>query len=243
MRRGDTLQNQLDAFLTEEQGLAVAIRTLSSRSQTAVRQCPYSVVVAALMILVASCGGPASAPPTAADGPEPVPPVVERLLRLMRDRLILMHDVARTKWNAHRPVGDPKREQSLLREMEEKSPEHRLDPEFTRSFFVAQITAARLVQEADLARWEAEERGPFAEAPALEVLRMRIDAINRDLLDVLAEARRGLADENTREQLLQWARGVIAGEGISDDVRAAAIAPLAVPWPEAPAIERSRSAK
>jgi hypothetical protein len=34
----------------------------------------------------------------------------------MGDRLALMHDVARTKWNANRPVGDPEREQILLRE-------------------------------------------------------------------------------------------------------------------------------
>jgi Chorismate mutase type II len=47
------------------------------------------------------------------------PPEVTSLLRLMRDRLTLMRDVARSKWNANRPVGDPKREQSLLQEMDE----------------------------------------------------------------------------------------------------------------------------
>jgi chorismate mutase len=140
-----------------------------------------------------------------------------------------MHDVARTKWNTSRPVGDPMREQALLRELEEKGQEHGLDPERTRAFFAAQIAAARLVQEADLARWRAEGHGPFADAPDLAVLRMRIDTINRELLGALAEVRPLLGDASTREQLRPWAREVIAGQGITDDVRAAAIAPLAAP--------------
>jgi hypothetical protein len=45
----------------------------------------------------------------------------------MGDRLALMHDVARTKWNTKRSVGDPRREQVLLREMEEKGQEYGLD--------------------------------------------------------------------------------------------------------------------
>jgi chorismate mutase len=147
----------------------------------------------------------------------------------MRDRLALMHDVAHTKWNTKRPVGDPEREQALLREMAEKGQEHGLDPEFTRAFFASQIAAARLVQEADLASWRVEGRGPFADAPDLTALRMRIDAINQDLLGALAEARPRLGDASTRAQLRAWARVVIAGEGITDDVRAAAIAPLEAP--------------
>jgi chorismate mutase len=182
------------------------------------------------MILLSGCGGAPSALPTAATGPaNPVPPAVERLLRLMRDRLDVTHDVARTKWNTKRPVGDPEREQTLLRGMEEKGQEHGLDPKFTRTFFSAQIAAARLVQEADFARWRVEGRGPFADASDLAALRMRIDDINRNLLGALAEAWPRLGDASTREQLRPWAREVIVGEGITGDVRAAAIATLPAP--------------
>jgi chorismate mutase len=144
----------------------------------------------------------------------------------MRDRLVLMHEVARTKWNLKRPVLDSQREQALLQKMEKKGQEHGLDPERTRTLFTAQIAAARLVQEADHARWQTEGRGPFANASDLAELRLRIDAINRDLLVALAEARPYLDEASTREQLRSLARDVIAGEGITDDVRAAAIAPL-----------------
>jgi chorismate mutase len=152
----------------------------------------------------------------------------------MSDRLALMHDVARTKWNANRPVGDPEREQALLREMEEEGQKHGLAPEFTRPFFAAQIAAARRVQEADLARWRAEGRGPFADEPDLAALRRRIDALNRDLVGALAEARPRLAGASTRDQLRRWAREALAGEGITDDVRAAAVEPLTVPWSAPP---------
>jgi chorismate mutase len=147
----------------------------------------------------------------------------------MGDRLALMHDVARAKWNAKRPVGDPEREQVLLRQMEEQGQEHGLAPEFTRDFFAAQIAAARRVQEDDLARWRAEGCGPFADAPDLAALRWRIDGLNRNLLGALAEARPRLGDARTRDQLLRWSREAFAGEGITDDVRTVAVAPLATP--------------
>jgi chorismate mutase-like protein len=150
----------------------------------------------------------------------------------MRDRLALMHDVARSKWNTNRPIGDPEREQALLREMEEEGRRHGLDPELTRAFFAAQIAAARQVQEADLARWRAEGRGPFDGAPDLAGLRRRIDGLNRQLLAALAEARPHLDDAGTREQLRRWAREALSGEGVTDDVRSAALAPLAAPRPQ-----------
>jgi chorismate mutase-like protein len=153
----------------------------------------------------------------------------------MGDRLALMHEVARAKWNSNRPVGDPEREEALLRQMEEEGRGHGLDPELTRSFFAAQIAAARQVQEADLARWREERRGPFADAPDLAALRRRLDGLNRELLVALAEAQPRLGDAGTREHLGRWARDALAGEGITDDVRSAAVAPLAAPRPASPA--------
>ena len=209
----------------------MSTRSVPSRSRAVTGSRP-ALVVAALTVFVAGCGGPPAAPPTVADGPaSAASPEVEHLLRLMGDRLALMHDVARTKWNANRPVGDPEREQALLREMEKEGREHGLDSELTRAFFAAQIAAARRVQETALARWRAEGRGPFAGVPDLAALRRRIDGLNRDLLGALAEARSRLGDARTRDQLRRWAREALPGEGITDDVRSTAIAPLAAPWP------------
>jgi chorismate mutase len=195
---------------------------------------PVSFAVVVFVLTGCSPPGPAPvtshAPTTIAgrSGSKP-PPAVGRLLRLMRDRLVLMHDVARTKWNSKRPVGDPEREQALLRKVEAEGRERGLDPPFTRAFFAAQIAAARRVQEADCARWRAEERGPFHDAPGLAALRKRIDGLNRELLGILPEARPQLADPGAKEHLKAWAQEILTGEGITDDVRAVAIEPLAAP--------------
>jgi chorismate mutase len=165
---------------------------------------------------------PAEPEQEAPEAPQPV----RRLLLLMKDRLALMHDVARTKWNARRPVADPDREQALLRDMEERGRTHDLDPAQTRAFFTAQMEAARRIQEADTRRWQSEERGPFPDAPDLASLRRRIDRLNQDLLAALADSRPFLREEAGRRALARWAQQAIVGEGISDDIREVAVRPL-----------------
>src|SRR4051794_38404992 len=134
-----------------------------------------------LLVLLAGCSVPPGSTPHGTSTREP-PPSVVQLFRLMRERLALMHDVARTKWNAQRPVGDPEREQELLQAMEAKGKEHGLDPTFTGAFFAAQIAAARSIQEADFQRWHADNHGPFEDVPALTTLRQRIDSLNSELI-------------------------------------------------------------
>ena len=191
---------------------------------------------AVVLLVLTGCGPPGSAPiPTSPATTAPVspagepPPAVRRLLHLMRDRLALMHDVARSKWNSKRPVGDPRREQVLLRQVEVEGQGRGLDPLFTRRFFVAQIASARRVQEADCARWRAEGRGPFRDTLDLAVLRERIDGLNRELLGALAEARSELAGARVRERLRGWTQESVRGEGIPDDVCAVAVEPLTAP--------------
>src|SRR4051812_33658671 len=116
-----------------------------------------------LMFAVPACG-PASAPAPLGAVPDPA---VDRLLGLMRSRLVVMHHVARWKWASKAPVEDPGREAALLEDVAARGVALGLDPAATRAFFAAQIEAAKLVQRADLARWEADRRDPDGEAPDL----------------------------------------------------------------------------
>jgi chorismate mutase-like protein len=111
------------------------------------------------------------------------------LERKIRERLDLMHEVARAKWNARRPVRDPEREAALLNDMIERGRALQLDPDFTRDFFTAQIEAAVRIQQADFQQWERDQQPPFSDAPSLAVLRERIDTLNQELLVALARAR------------------------------------------------------
>ena len=63
---------------------------------------------------------------------------LDRLLRLMGQRLALVQEVARCKWNACLPVTDAQRERELLHSVVERGRGKGLDPEQLRSFFAAQ---------------------------------------------------------------------------------------------------------
>jgi chorismate mutase len=158
--------------------------------------------------------------------PPRVDPAIDSLLKLMKQRMLLIHDVARAKWNAKTPLADPDREKAMLRELAEKGRALGLDPAFTSSFFAAQVEASELMQRDDFRRWEAERRGPFTEALDLKRdLRPRIDALNSKLLTTLAKARPVLrsADEPIIRRLAVKA---LEGEGITPEVRDSAVRPL-----------------
>jgi chorismate mutase-like protein len=150
---------------------------------------------------------------------------LDRLLRLMQQRLALMHEVARWKWNAGQPVTDAQRERELLHSVVERGRDKGLDPDLVRPFFAAQMEAARLVQQADFDRWKANKQEPFADTTSLAVLRQRIDHLNRELIDALTEVRPWLSGKTVQQALPQRAEEILAGNDLAG-VRETAIAPL-----------------
>jgi chorismate mutase len=174
-----------------------------------------------LASVVASGCRPADMPAT----PRPDLAALDRLLRLMGQRLTLMHEVARWKWNAGQPIRDPQRERELLQSVVERGRSKGLDPELVHSFFAAQLEAARLVQQADFERWKANKQGPFADTTSLAVRRRRIDELNGELIDALAEVRPWLSGPTVQQALPQRAEEILTGNGVAG-VRATAIALL-----------------
>jgi chorismate mutase-like protein len=144
----------------------------------------------------------------------------------MQQRLTLMHDVARWKWNEGQPITDPKRDRELLQSVVERGRGKGLDPDLVRAFFTAQMEAARLVQQADSDRWKAKQQRPFADK-SLAVLRQRIDDLNRELIDALAEDSAWLSGGTVQQALPQRAEDVPTGNALAG-VRETAIAPLRV---------------
>ncbi len=145
----------------------------------------------------------------------------------MRERLDLMHEVAKTKWNARRPIRDPQREAALVSDMVERGRSHGLDPDFTRAFFVAQIDAAVAIQEADFRQWQGEGHPPFADTSELAVLRQQIDTLNADLLVALSKAHGALRAANGQEYLRLRSAEWFAG--LPPPVRDTALRPLHEP--------------
>lgn len=159
-------------------------------------------------------------------------PVLDRLLQLMQRRLLLMHDVARWKWNTGQAIADPQRELAFLESMQAKGQADGINEASVRSFFRAQIEAAKQVQEDDFQRWQAEGRGKFAEVPDLpSQLRPKIDAASHELLAALAAAQPILKNAEVRRQLAARAIAVLTGEGITESIRRTALQPLETPPP------------
>jgi len=150
---------------------------------------------------------------------------LDRLLRLMRQRLALMHEVARWKWNTGKPITDAQRERELLHSVVERGRGKGLDADLVRFFFAAQLEAARLVQQADFDRWKANKQEPFADTKSLVVLRQRIDQLNTELINVLADVRPWLWGQTVQPALPQWAEEILTGNDLTG-VRETAIAPL-----------------
>jgi chorismate mutase len=109
------------------------------------------------------------------------------LVTLMRQRLDLMVDVARSKWNTGSSVEDLAREKGLADDVAGLAPRHGLNPQLAATFFRAQIEAAKLVESALIARWTLAHAKAFADAPDQRaVIRPKIDRLTEELLAALA---------------------------------------------------------
>ncbi|HMA11144.1 MAG TPA: gamma subclass chorismate mutase AroQ [Steroidobacteraceae bacterium] len=121
------------------------------------------------------------------DAAHPVDPAAARLAALIDERLALVTEVARYKWNTGAAVEDPPREQALLESLREKAvalgvPRQRVD-----AFFLAQIEAAKQLQHELFARWKRERREKFPGIAELATsIRPDIDRVTNQMLQTLA---------------------------------------------------------
>ncbi|MBY0527093.1 MAG: gamma subclass chorismate mutase AroQ [Gemmataceae bacterium] len=180
-------------------------------------------VAAGLMILPTACRSQ-RAVSTRPDALATDRAALDTLLERMAQRLELMHDVSRVKWNTQRPVRDSERERALVEDMVKRGTSLQLDAEFTGAFFTAQIEAAVQVQEADFQKWRAENQPAFVDAPTLDMLRERIDAINGELLTALPRARSYLQTEEGQEYLARRAGKALGA--FPEVIRDTALRPL-----------------
>jgi chorismate mutase len=144
----------------------------------------------------------------------------------MRQRLLLQHEVARSKWHAGLPITDAKRERELLERVEARARELGVEPAFAREFFRAQMDAGKQVQQADFDAWSRTGAGPPAAGPDLKALRRQLDELSRKLLEALKEAGPWPGREEVRRAVRARAETILQGQGITAQVRQAACAPL-----------------
>lgn len=127
---------------------------------------------------------------------------LEPLRRLIDERLALMPDVARHKWNTKGAIDDLPREQKVIDALSAQAQLLGIPAQWAERFFRAQIDGAKQVQRAHFARWTQSGAGTFTDVPDLvTVIRPRLDALTPQLLRELAVAWPALKDPAQRERI------------------------------------------
>ncbi len=114
---------------------------------------------------------------------------IERVLALIDERLKLIPDVAKYKWNTHGKIEDLRREREIISALGQKAGLLGLPIAWTEQFFRAQIESSKNIQRELFERWQSKKMRFFNDAPDLvKVTRPKLDALTTQLLDALVLA-------------------------------------------------------
>ncbi|MEH2054821.1 MAG: gamma subclass chorismate mutase AroQ [Nostoc sp.] len=153
--------------------------------------------------------------------------VVDKLLKLIQQRLLIAHDVARWKWNHKRPIEDLKREQELLLRVRQQAKIHSLEPDTVAAFFEAQIEAGKLIQKVDFQNWQKQGIKSFPNVPDLnQTLRPSLDKLNTEFVFSLTKLTPILGCPQIQKSIQSRFQVIIQGDGIDQQVQRLAISPL-----------------
>ena len=153
-----------------------------------------------------ACGCATTASFTAADTA-----TVDRLLGLIKERLDTAPEVARTKWNTKAPIQDLPREKQIIDGVAKGATEYGLDPQVAGTFFMGQIEASKVVQNALYAEWMARRQPPFAKVADLgNEIRPLLDRLTSAMMRALAEALPVLEQPGGRRLLEAESKAILA---------------------------------
>jgi len=125
----------------------------------------------------------------ATTGARPAIEPLERVLALIDERLKLIPDVAKYKWNTHGKIEDLQREQEIITALGQQATQLGLPVTWTEQFFRAQIESSKTIQRELFQRWRNEKIKSFDNVPELaKVTRPKLDALTPQLLDALVLA-------------------------------------------------------
>lgn len=139
---------------------------------------------------------------------------VLELRNIMIERLAVMPDVARYKWNKAIPVEDLKREAQILAVTVKQAKESGVEEKFATRAIAAQMTASKMLQNKLMKIWQENNQGTFDNVPDLVTdIRPKIVELTPRLLAALKKS------QNTLEACKGIAQLVNSeNTGVSDDV-------------------------
>ena len=152
---------------------------------------------------------------------------IDRVLRLIGERLGYMDDVARSKWVSGAPIEDLPREREIVDAIGRQAAGYGLEPAIAMDFMRAQIEASKIIQRTRFDEWRARGQLPFTDVSDLRgQIRPALDALTPQMLRALAAAMPALRAPGAAA--LVGARAAVPVTGAPADAPAwqTAVAPL-----------------
>lgn len=186
------------------------------------RSCRPDWWLGVVLVAILASGCAATASFTVADTA-----TVDRLLGLIKERLDVAPEVARTKWNTKAPIEDLPREKQIIDGVAKGASEYGLDPQAAAAFFTGQIEASKVVQKALHAEWTAKGQPPFAKVADLgKDIRPVLDRLTPAMMRALAEALPVIEQPGGRQLLEARSRAVLGQGPWGEAAVREAVAPL-----------------
>ena len=152
---------------------------------------------------------------------------VDRLLGLIKERLDVAPEVARTKWNTRAPIEDLPREKQIIDGVAKGAPEYGLEPQVVAGFFTAQIEASKVIQNALHAEWAARRQPPFEKVADLgKDIRPVLDRLTPAMMRALGQALPVLRKPGGRKLLEARSQALLANAPGGEAAAREAVAPL-----------------
>lgn len=146
---------------------------------------------------------------------------LECLFVLMQERLSLMHDLSRYKWNNKQMDQTFEGEELALTEMGKEN------DAFIASFFEAQNNAALEVQKEDFAIFGQQKVGQLESVKDYETeIKPQLDAINKEMLETVNQLLVYTQNESLPSFLKEISYSSFQNEGIHRDIYNIAVDPL-----------------
>ncbi|QZT62124.1 chorismate mutase [Mycolicibacterium austroafricanum] len=167
-----------------------------------IRLCAPAVAMAALL--------PLFAPAAAAQPHTTLVDLVDAATR----RLQVAEPIAANKFHTGGLVEDPVREQQVLDAVSAEATTLQLDPAYVTTAFRDQIDATVAIEYSRLAQWKFDPAAAPVDAPDLTSSRGIIDALNREMVTLMADEWDKLHAPTCRAELDQAKSTVAAQRGL-----------------------------
>lgn len=146
-----------------------------------------------------------------------------QVLALTQGRLSFMETVAASKWVSRSPIQDTAQEASVLQTARAAATARQLQPDSVATLFMAEITAAKVVQLGWGEQWLLLGYPAQQPVPDLDAIRPQIAALTPAIADALAQTTQVHCVADARARLLRDAARTITVAKVTPQARTAIV--------------------